>query len=159
MSADRVQSLMQEVGPLADLHAVGAFEGHDVWTLVVDEETAIDADLDPARGCLVLSAELGAPPASDRARWLELLLQYNYQWAETGGVRMAVATSGGPFVLLVDHPVADLAAGDLAQRVRHFVGLLQAWRDILTRAPTGVRGADEGDSVTGPESLIGMIRA
>lgn len=158
MIREQTQALMAEIGPIADLMAVGAFEGRDVWALVVDEETTVDVDLDPARGCLVLSAEVGQPPAAERAGRLELLLRWNYQWPDTGGARLAVVDQGGPVVLLADHPVAGLAAADLGQRLGVFVRLLRAWRDLLTGTSGSVADPSAGEARPEPPLPFGTIR-
>ena len=157
MPRERVQALMREIGPIADLAAVGEHEGIDVWTLVTDEEGSIvDAELDAARGCLVLTAELGPLGPAGRAGRMELMLRYNDQWQETEGARLALGAPEGPVMLLADHPVEGMGVGELARRVRVFAGMAQAWRELLAAAPAGDGAPDASAGL----SLLGrgMIR-
>ena len=148
MSREHVQGLMQEIGAVADLAAVAEHEGEDVWSLLVDDEEGgvVWVDLDDARGCLVLSGEVGTPQPVDRERLNDLLLRYNFHWDATGGVRMAVEGEGGPVIQLADVPLAGLDAGRLGVVVRGFAAMLAAWRAILRGG--GVSGA------AGPDELL-----
>lgn len=122
---------MAEIGPLADLMAVGEHEGRNVWALRADAETLLFADLDEERSCLILSGDVGTPAPAERPRLNDLLLRYNAHWDETGGVRMAVEGQDGPVVQIVDVPLAGLDAQRLQALVRGFVTKLRAWRAIL----------------------------
>jgi hypothetical protein len=154
LSLAHVQSLMAEIGSLADLMAVAEHEGEDVWSLRVDEDTILFADPDRERGCLVLWGDVGTPQPGDRARLYDLLLRYGFHWDETGGVRMAVEGQDGPVIQLVDIPLAGLDGQKLQALVRGFAAKLHAWRAILGG---GAGGDGAAPDWSGPDGSF-MIR-
>lgn len=142
-SREQVSTVMAEVGPLVDLAAVSEYdEDGGVWTLTVDEETTLVAEWDEAGRALVLSAEAGRPPAGgDRLALYELLLEYNGQWRESGGLVLTLDEPGGVVVQHCRLNAEGLDAGRLAGTVAGFVEALLAWRGIVTRPSADVTGA------------------
>ena len=145
------QALMRAIGPQLDLLEVTEFEDGKVWTLVVDETTVLFADYDDAHNRLVLSADVAQAPEAGRLQLYELLLQYNNQWSETGGLRMALDPGGG-VVQLFELPVTDLDLVGLQTVVTRFVDVLGAWREIVSRADAA------GAEPAAHPMLGGMIR-
>ena len=84
---EQIEGLMEQLGPVLDPLNVTAFPSEKAWGVQVDEDTAVLVDFDEEQGKLVLSCEIGAPPAGDRSKLYELLLRHNFHWDETGGSR------------------------------------------------------------------------
>lgn len=132
-SKEHVHNLMLEIGPLLGLMAVTEYDSENAWTILVDEDTIIFADFDESQKRLVLSAEAGQPQSDNRKFIYGILLQYNNQWHETGGVRMALDGPEGSVVQIFDLPVVDLDIVQLQTTVANFVDTLMAWREILAK--------------------------
>jgi hypothetical protein len=158
VSRNQVEALMAEIGPFAGLAAVAEHGGEDAWSLLVDEDTVVHADLDADRGVLVLSGDVGLPNAADRARWYGTLLHYNAHWHATGGVRMAIEGADGPFVQVADVPLAELDLARLRQLVEGFASILSAWRTILQGPAPGASEADAPWPGATGAPFPGMIR-
>ena len=77
---EQIEGLMEQLGPVLDPLNVTAFPGEKAWGVQVDEDTAVLVDFDEEQGKLVLSCEIGAPPAGDRSKLYELLLRHNFHW-------------------------------------------------------------------------------
>jgi hypothetical protein len=154
-SKEHVHSLMADLGPLLELLEVTEFAKENVWTLVVDEQTTVFADYDDGFGRVTLSADVAEVPPGGRERLYELLLTYNNQWSETGGVRMGLDAPGGSVVQMVDLPADGLDLPQLQAVVGNFVDKIRAWREIVAKSGDGLGLRD-----TGPEDpfMSGMIR-
>ena len=151
---DRVDALMREIGPLLGLDQVTLYDSGREWALVVDERTVVYADYIEAGERLMLSIELGRPPEASRQRVYELLLLYNHAWPDTGGVRMALESEGGPIVQLFETDTADLDVSGLRNLLGGFIELARHWRGGITR---GVAGEDVGMAVD-RMLMLGSIR-
>jgi hypothetical protein len=152
---EQVHDLMSGIGPLLELLEVTEFDEENVWTLVVDEETVVFADYQDEGERLVLSTEVGAPPPGDRKGLYELLLTYNNQWGETGGVRLALDAPDGSVVQIYDLALAGLDLPKLQAVIGNFVDVARAWREIVARG-----GEGGGEPAAGPIDpfMSGMIR-
>jgi hypothetical protein len=151
----QLQTLMTEIGPALQLAEVTAFETANLWTLVLDEHRVLFVDYDPDDGRVWISAEVGTPPPGGRAQLYERLLQYNGQWQQTGGVRLALDGPDGDVVLAYDLPLEGLDLARLRLVIQGLVDKLDAWREIV--AAGGAGGADTLEGVD-PRHLGGMIR-
>jgi hypothetical protein len=159
-SKEHVHTLMTEIGPLLDLMAVTEYDSENAWTILVDEDTFLFADFDEPQKRLVLSAEAGRPQAGNRKFIYEILLQYNNQWHETGGVRMALDGPEGSVVQIFDLSVVDLDIGQLQTTVANFVDTLKAWREILAKEKTDEESPPpESGPAVDPGITGGAIRA
>jgi Tir chaperone protein (CesT) family len=152
-----VHALMAEIGPAMGLAEVAEFERDNLWTLVVNEGTVLFADYDPEDARLWLSADVCVPWPGDRSRLYELLLQYNAQWRQTGGTRLALDGPEGSVILAYDLPVAGLDLHGLRTIVSNFRDTLDGWRKIVAAAPAASRGSE---TASGPDPMFqsGMIR-
>jgi len=130
MSQSHLHQLMCEIGPLLDLDEVIEQTAASVWILAFADGTVIEADYDEAAGGrLLLSIELGEPDPAGAAEWHRTLLQYNYLWRQTGGVRMALA--GTVVVQALELAVPGLALSTLADALTGLRGNAALWRDLL----------------------------
>ncbi len=127
----QLSEVMAELGPLAELLDVTGYPAEKTWTLLIDEDTVVVADLDEERNCLVLSCEVAEPLADDVAEWTAVALKYNGLWQASGGFRLGVEDDRGPFVLLLDLSASDLDASRLHQQLTRFLETLRGWRTVL----------------------------
>ena len=162
-SFQRIHQLMTEIGPRANLSEVAEFTEDENWVLIVDEETMVSAELDSELGKLVFSADVAKPPAEKRFATYEFLLQFNHQWAETDGLRMALDGPSGMVVQIFDLPTADLDIQTLQHVVVNFIQQLGLWQQLVLEGvgaeEESVDGISSPDVRPGPEMMSGMIRA
>lgn len=140
----QVHALMTEIGPALELAEVTEIEGDNRWILVIRDGTVLFVDYDPEDQRLWLSADVGAPPPGDRLRLYELMLLYNAQWQQTGGVRLALDGPEGDVVQAYDLPLAGLDLHHLQQVVRNFGDMLEAWRKIVSTGAAAPRAEPFG---------------
>lgn len=151
MSQALLHQLMCEIGPLLDLDEVIEQPADAVWVLVFADGTVIEAEYDEAAGGrLMLSMELGTPAEAAATDLHRLLLQYNYLWRQTGGVRMALA--GSAVVQALELAVPGLALPTLADALTGLHDNAAPWRAMLA-APADA-GAPAGERLPG----IGDLR-
>lgn len=157
----QVNALMSELGPILDPLDITAYEAEGTWTLLVDEETLLVIEHDEELGRLFLSADIGAPPEAERLAVYELLLRYNAQGRETGGVRMALEEPGGMLMQICDLPLAGLDVTGLQAAIAAFARTADAWRRLIAGG-AGVESVASGAglSATGldPRFMPGMIK-
>lgn len=134
-STEQINALMTEIGPLLEIQEVMGFESQNAWTLELDDQTTLFADHEPDQNRLVISGEVAKPHPGRKAALHELLLQYNYQWKMTGGVRMALEEPDGAVVQICDISTTGLDASQLASTIQVFTEVLRTWRDMLVREP------------------------
>jgi hypothetical protein len=128
---ENIDQLMAEIGPAADLLVVDAYPSQRMWHIAMDEETPMFAELVEARAMLVLSADVGRPPASARASLHELFLRYAHVWDATGGLRMSLDEAAGSVWLLLDCAARELTLGALQDQLAAFTQKVKAWREIV----------------------------
>lgn len=149
----QIKQLMVEIGPALELLEVREFEDPDIWTLIVNEEVLVFAEFDESRDVVVLSVDLAELPEASRAERHALLLTYNNQWRETGGVRMALDEPEGTVQQIFDISANGLNVQNFGTALTNFAEIAQTWRAILT----GEGGGPANDSPDGPP-MEGMIR-
>ena len=152
-----VDGLMADLGPVLDPLRLQAYAAEGTWLILLDEAMAVVVELDEERGTLVLSADLGVPPAAGRLELYDLLLRYHAQWPATGGVRMALEETGGMVMQLLDIPLAGLDVTTLQAAVTGFAAKAEAWREIVLAGRTAANDQREPAGATGI-FMAGMIR-
>lgn len=140
MSREHVHQLMTEIGPLLGLDEVVEYADQALWIVVFNDGQVLEAEYDAPAGRLVLSMDLGVPAADAAADLHRLLLQYNYPWRQTGGVRMALA--GDTVVQMLELSDARLELQALARAFAGLHGNAVTWRALLAPAA----GADDAAS-------------
>lgn len=150
-----VQQLMAEIGPRMKFSEVTEFTEDESWVLVVDDETVIAVDYDPAGARIVFSAEVAEPPAQKRLATYEQLLMFNHQWPETGGLRFALDGPAGVAVLSYDLPLDGIDIQALEESLATFVQQITVWRGQITEGAGDDSPDPEPDSLPPP----GIIRA
>jgi hypothetical protein len=80
---------MADIGPQLDAAEVRAFEP-GLWAIAFETDLVVEIEHDELAGKLVLSAEIGTPPAGQAAAINRLLLQASGQRGEIGSSRMGL---------------------------------------------------------------------
>ena len=143
---------MARIGPVMNLAEVVAHEDGAAWTLGVDDDLALLAEYDAAGARLALSAETASPPLTRRAETYELLMLFNAQWRETGGVRMALEAPDAPVVQTIDIGVENLDIASFAAVIGDFAAKALAWRRLIADGAglDQIRSADDLDEALRP---------
>lgn len=129
---ERIQVLMQELGPATEeIEAVQQIKDEPEWTVFFDEDTAVGLDLILEQEKLVLSMNLGAPPAEHRASTYELVLLYNYNWTDSGGAKIGLDAPEGELSLLFELNASELNLPTLQRVLMSFLQKAQAWRELV----------------------------
>ena len=106
---------------------------HKVENLVaVDSAAALDIDgiivtIVAKEDVLILSAEIGEPPADGAAAFANLLLEANLQ----SGVFFAKAPDPGPYMVVRRTPLSLLDAETFDTALETFVNQAETWRRLL----------------------------
>ena len=143
MNLDQVNALFAQLGPVLNPLAIEASEENKSWGIALEEGLMVLAQFDEQKGCLVLSTELGAPTPGDRTALYELLLQANYHWESTGGVRLAINGPGGEVFQVFEIPVDGSDVTRLSAIVAAYADSARAWRDIIQGAAPAPAPAPE----------------
>ena len=159
MARDEAQfrQTMAELGPLFDLAAVVELDGVQEWKLVVDEDTVVSVERDTAAGQVVLSVEVAAVPAEKTRDLLEMLLIYNGQWIQTGGIRMSLTEPGGLVVQSVELFDDALDLSTLATVLKNFLDIRAGWRTIIDPAAQSARIDAMGSEAAEPSETAQAI--
>jgi hypothetical protein len=127
----RVRVLMTEIGPAMDLAEVTQLSDAGPWVLGDEDGSVTFVEHMPEEDRLWLSADIGVPRAEDRPRLYELMLLYNAQWQQTGGVRIALDAPEGRVVQAYDLPASGLDLTRLRVILGNFRLTLDGWRRIV----------------------------
>lgn len=135
---EQIEILMAQVGPLLDPLAIDAFVEDRVWGIALEEDQLVFVKFNEKKNCLVFSIDLGQPPAGDRSLLYEILLQINFHWDATGGVRMGVNAPDGEVVQAFEIGADELDAARLSETLSSFAEVAVAWREVV-RNPASVQ--------------------
>ena len=119
---------MAEVGHLDD-DIIECVRMEDGDYAVRFDEVDVFVEWDPGTARLVLSVEVGTPPASRAASICEALLAYNSLWRETGGLRLALTGREGAVL-----QIADLAGPAIDPKTIAIVAVNLVERTSIWRA-------------------------
>ena len=157
-TVEAVSELMAQVGALMDLMSVVEAEDGAAWILAVDETLAVLAEYDMDSRKLILSAETAVAPEERRAEVYEMLLLFNAQWRDTGGVRMVLEVPGEPVVQVADIAADGLDLVGLQTALGNFIAKAAAWRTLVSEG-AGIDGGTKGDGEDeDPQSDLGAVR-
>jgi hypothetical protein len=149
-SKDAIHQVMREIGPVLDLMQVSAYGERDAWLVAFGGGAVFDIEYDAGLNRLVMTGVIGEVAEHARSRVYEVLLQYNYVWTETGGVRMALDGTPGRVVMMFELPAAEVHLALLGEVLMNMAQVRNTWRHILqdhsdAAASTGaVAGAGSG---------------
>lgn len=165
-SLDHLQRLLEEVGPATEeveevlqQHTAGQ-EGAGEWTVRwagEEEELEVTLEFVPDQEKLVLGTSLGAPPEARRAACFELALLYNFNWADSGGLKIGLDAPGaeGGLELMFDAGTAQLDLPGLQNVLTNFALKAALWRRLVA-AGAGADANEEADTAAGSGSGVEM---
>lgn len=133
---DKIQLIMQEIGPQTpDIDAV-VQHGENSWALQLDDMSIlfIEYAADPDR--LVFSTELGMPVPERRLEVCQLMLSYNLLWQENAGLTMALGGPEGGATLLCEWRNTEPELQKFQEELRRFSQVAQAWRSYIAQTDT-----------------------
>lgn len=145
-SKEQVHALVCEAAEGLNLQQLVEETDRIAWLLQFDDETAIDVEYNLEDDHLVLTSAVWEVVGVQREAIYELLLQFNYLWTETGGVRMALDGMPGQVVMLFDVPDPATGATQLRRVLGNITKLQKSWRQILSAygdAPSDSPAPDE----------------
>ena len=143
-TVEALSELMGQVGALMDLTSVVEADDGAAWILTVDETLAVLAEYNVGGRKLILSAETAVVPEERRVEGYEMLLLFNAQWRETGGVRLVLEAPGEPIVQVADVTADGLDLVGLQTVLGNFIAKALAWQEIIANG-TGIDAGAEGD--------------
>jgi hypothetical protein len=148
VSSSTVDALFTSVGALipgADVSSAG--DGLR-WHIRLSDGSSLFAQLDPARAALSISSPLGAPPHDRQETLAVFLLQLNFAWIETSGLRLAMdsAPETPQVHLLWEVPLTGLGAHEAHAALTNFADKARTLRKMVARGgpedPLAVASAD-----------------
>jgi hypothetical protein len=145
---EQVHQLIHESAAGLDVLELSTRHDRDAWLLEFDEETTIDVEFDAEADRLVLAAGVLEVPEARRSSIYELLLQFNFLWPQTGGVRMALDGMPGQVVMLFDLPDPTMGCTQLRRVLTNIAILQRSWRRILREIGSA---SDEGTPSVGED--------
>ena len=120
---------------------------HNVENLVaVDGAAALDIDgiivtMVAKEDVVILSTEIGEPPAEGAAAFANLLLEANLQ----SGVFFAKAPESGPYIAVQRIPLSLIDADTFDKTLEAFVNQAETWRRLLADfRPVATAAAEKG---------------
>lgn len=138
-SPEQISALMSALGPVLQPLTVEGSEQDATWGVLIEEDLHVIVDFDQKRNLIILECEVCALPAGEPSSHYEMMLNYNYLWAATGGTRLSISGPGGNVVQLRDIAADGLGPSDLADMIAGFGEEARAWREALT-APSNSPG-------------------
>ena len=132
-----IEQLIADVGRLLARGPAVPDAQRDAWLLTLDEETMFDIEYDAPGDRIVLAGGVRHVADVDREAVYEMLLQFNYLWTDTGGVRMALDGRPGQVVMLQELRADGLSTSALCGVVEGLARMQRGWREILQAMADG----------------------
>lgn len=129
-----ISQRLGEVGPETENLSVIVQDDDSTWTLAFENEVTVLVLVEWADepGRLVLSADIGTPPASRAADVHKTALSYNTLWRDTGGARIGMGGEAGDLLLVRELNPESVQDGDLARVLEQFAAVAQWWEGYVT---------------------------
>ena len=121
--------LLTQVAPLLDACELGENDG--AWLLCFEDGFVVMVEMDAYREFLVLTAELGVPPAGCEALVYKQLLQVAARWQDMQGIRMGLDPEDDCVLQIADVPLPNLSVETLKERLESFVATARYCRQVL----------------------------
>ena len=143
-TAEQIEQLMSQIGPLMDHIEAIEQEGEDRWAIGFDGDRILYIDLDESARKLTFSIDVGEPREEARERIYETLLVYNHLWEQTNGLQMSLDAPGGNVVMAYDHFQLDLDVSALASLIDDLLERAQGWRQVISEQAGAQVASDAG---------------
>ena len=129
-----ISQRLTEIGPETRNLSVIVQDDESTWTLAFEDEITVLVLLEwadqPRR--LVLSADIGKPPARRAAEVHAAALSYNMLWRETGGARIGMGGEEGDLLLIRDIDPDSVRGNEFILLLEDFTELTQWWEAFVT---------------------------
>ena len=129
---ERMSLILTDAVQRLDVDGLLAIDERDAWFIAFNETTEIDVELDTSAHRVTFQCTLGRPDDARRDQLCRTLLQYNYLWRETGGMRMALDGADGDVVQIFDMPSESVDAESVQNVLGNFAQAASAWREVLS---------------------------
>ncbi|MGV3662259.1 MAG: type III secretion system chaperone [Prosthecobacter sp.] len=130
-SLEQMQRLIEELGPATDEVLEVQQHGDTSWALVIDDTTAFYLDFVADRQVLILSTDLGTPEEDSRDSAYQIALLSNFNWSQSGGIKLGLEAPDGNLVLMFEVNAASLDLTTLQQALGFFAEKNLAWRTLI----------------------------
>ena len=135
-----ISQRLTEIAPETRNLSVVIQDDEATWTLAFEDEITVLVLLEwadrPRR--LVLSADIGKPPAHRAADIQAAALSYNMLWRETGGARIGMGGEEGDLLLIRDIDAQSVQGEEFVLLLEQFADLAQWWENFVTSERTGL---------------------
>lgn len=118
--------------------------GRDAWFVELGDGSAFDIEYDGRCHRFVICVSICEVPDQARLQIYEALLQYNFLWPQSGGLRMAIDGTPGQVVMLLDLPLTSLESSRLALALENMADIQRSWREIIPLAGLASTPASQG---------------
>ncbi|MCL1126069.1 type III secretion system chaperone [Shewanella surugensis] len=124
----QIDLMFSELGELIDADSIIKFDDQH-WKITFGEGKEVDITHTPESHKLTLESYVGRVESTDRQALYLLLLEYNYCWRDTGGIRMAMHEDH--LVQLYDLFTQELSLDGLVGILTRFSERLTIWNNML----------------------------
>lgn len=135
-----ISQRLTEIAPETRNLSVVVQDDESTWTLAFEDEMTVLVLLEwvdqPRR--LVLSADIGKPPAERAADIHAAALSYNMLWRDTGGARIGMGGEDGDLLLIRDIDAQSVQGNEFILLLERFADLAQWWENFVTSERTGL---------------------
>ena len=152
---ERMSLILGEAAQRLDVNGLLAINKQDAWLIDFDEITEIAVELDASGQRVTFQCTLGRPDDGRRDQLCRTLLQYNYLWRETGGMRMALDGPDGDVVQIFEMPAESLNVESVQNVLGNFAQAASGWREALSRGSDAPAPSAFGMNGLPPGAILG----
>ncbi|MGL1190267.1 type III secretion system chaperone [Vibrio parahaemolyticus] len=129
MDTGKINILLAELGDSLNLERVTEFE-HQMWSLCFSEDNAIDVQFVQEKNEVLVSKSLVVEKDILTADKLQVLLEYNFLYRETGGVQFCIDPTTQDILLQIAI-TADTEISQLANVISQLNELSDTWEQLF----------------------------
>ncbi|EJC6765446.1 type III secretion system chaperone [Vibrio parahaemolyticus] len=129
METGKINILLAELGDSLNLECVTEFE-HQMWSLCFSEDNAIDVQFVQEKNEVLVSKSLVVEKDILTADKLQVLLEYNFLYRETGGVQFCINPTTKDILLQIAI-TADTEISQLANVISQLNELSDTWVQLF----------------------------
>lgn len=150
-----ISQQLGEVGPDTENLSVIVQDDESTWTLAFENEATVlvlvEWAEEPER--LILSADIGTPPAGRVTQAHQAALSYNTLWRDTGGARIGMGGEEGDLLLMHELDLQSVQGEEFARILEPFAEVARWWEGYVTSEEIGRRRAHYKKSRAALEKL------
>jgi hypothetical protein len=134
--------LMKALGPGTPAVDWVGYDGElGAWCVRFDDGADLYVEWFAEQDCLVLHAELGAPPAAAQLQAYQAVLAYNALWRDNAGARIGMVSASGELALMFELPARELTLDQLQRAVLGLKSVAEPWRRGIADPGSAAPGA------------------